>query len=152
MTHEYTLAVGGSVIPGDGQPEVSALAWAEGTLLALGSDEEVRAISRGDSHVVDLHGAFVIPLEADGVARWPTDATLAVGGPADLAVLRNDPRGPRTDPAALNAVAVLRRGHVVRGNLPGPPSSPWRGAHLNAAPSPMRHEVDPADPDPGAAG
>ena len=120
MTHRYTLLVGGTVIPGRDEPDVTAIAWAEDTVIALGSDDDIRGVSRGDSHLVDLDGATVVPL-GDGLdARWPVDATLEVGGRADLAVLRRDPRvagaaaGP--EPPAL---AVIRRGQVVAGALPG---------------------------------
>ena len=104
MTHEYTLLLGGTVMPGDGQPDVSAIAWAEEIVLALGTDDEVRAISRGDSHFVDLAGKVVVPL----------GETLEIGGPADMAVLSGHPQsGPTT------TVAVVRGGNVVEGSLPG---------------------------------
>jgi hypothetical protein len=121
MTHEYTLLVGGTVIAPGGTQDASALAWAAGTILALGSDDEVRAISRGDSHVVELRGAFVIPLEADGVVRWPTRAAFAVGGSADLALLRADPRvstaGATADLSEVS-IARVRAGHLVAGAWP----------------------------------
>jgi predicted amidohydrolase YtcJ len=75
------------------------MAWAAGTILALGTEAEIAAISRGDSGVLAFPGAFVLPL----------DATLEVGGPADLAVYDGDPR--RGDPG--DPVAILRGGHVV---------------------------------------
>jgi hypothetical protein len=98
VTHEYTLLVGGTVLPGDGQPDVSAIAWAADIVIALGSDDQVRATSRGDSHVVDLGGAFVEPIEV---------GTLEVGGRADLSVRVGD-----------RVVAVVRGGRVVEGALP----------------------------------
>lgn len=108
MTHEYTLLVGGLVIPGGGAEDATALAWAAGIVLAVGSDAGIRAISRGDSLVVSLHGAVA-------VAR---DVPLEVGGPADFEVFARDPRAgtgePRPEP-----LAVVRGGHVVRGALPG---------------------------------
>jgi len=70
-------------------------------VIALGSDDEVRGTSRGDSHVIDLRGASVVALGQGPDARWPPDATLEVGGRADLAVLANDPRridGPARQP------------------------------------------------------
>ena len=103
MTHEYTLLVGATVIPGGGDPDRAALAWAMGTILALGSEAEVRAISRGDSVVLDAAGGFVVPLAGP----------LEVGSPADLAVLRSDPRLG----AAGEPLAVVRGGHVVAGRL-----------------------------------
>lgn len=91
------------------------MAWAEGVVLLLGTDDDVRAISRGDSTVVDLRGAFVVPLGADDRVEWPPSATLEIGGPADFAILREDPRaGP---PAAGASLTLVRGGHPARGSL-----------------------------------
>jgi hypothetical protein len=98
MTHEYTLLTGATILPGDGQAPCEAIAWAEGTVLALGTDAEVRAISRGDSHVMEFRGAFVVPL----------GKALEVGGPADLVVLAGDPRSGLAGEAPI---AVIRGGH-----------------------------------------
>ncbi len=118
MTHRYTLLVGGSVLAGADAPPATAIAWAHDTVLAIGSDEDVAAISRGDSPVVDLGGATVVPLGRDGDLRWPPEAVLEVGGPADLAVLDDDPR--RTLPTReLRPRALVRSGRVVAGRLPG---------------------------------
>jgi predicted amidohydrolase YtcJ len=119
VTHEYTLLVGGTVIPGGYADEAEAIAWAHGVILAIGSNAEVRAISRGDSTVIDLAGACVIPL-ADGAApAWPTAAVLAVGEAADLAVLDADPRPPGKNAASLlqHPMAEVRGGRVVSGVL-----------------------------------
>ncbi len=106
MTHLYTVLVGGTVVPRGGQPDVSAVAWAEDIVLALGSDDDVSAISRGDSHFVELGGAFVAPLG---------DGLLEVGGRADLAVFAADPRVE----SGRRPLAVVRGGRVVEGALPG---------------------------------
>ncbi|MHB8890606.1 MAG: hypothetical protein ACYC65_01010 [Candidatus Limnocylindrales bacterium] len=122
MTHRYTLLVGGTVIPGGGEPDATAIAWADDTVLALGGDRDVRAISRGDSHLFPLGGAYVVPLAAGSDAIWPAGATLEVGGRADLAVLDRDPRRlPAGGPGASSArtVALVRGGRVVAGALPG---------------------------------
>jgi predicted amidohydrolase YtcJ len=120
VTHHYTLLVGGTVISGRDEPDASAIAWAEDTVLALGGDDEVRAISRGDSRVVDLEGASVIPLGAGSDAGWPVAATLEVGGGADLAVLSGDPRSTRAPGASpVVTLALVRGGRVVEGMLPG---------------------------------
>jgi predicted amidohydrolase YtcJ len=114
------LLVGGTVISGREEPDVSAIAWAADTVIALGSDDDVRGTSRGDSHVIDLAGAVVIGLGQDPDARWPSDATLEVGGRADLAVLESDPRqidAPAGRP--LSTRALVRGGRVVAGMLPG---------------------------------
>ena len=81
MTHEYTLLLGGRIVRGDGGPDATALAWATGTVLALGTDEEILAISRGDSAVVALHGLTLAP--APG-------SVLEVGAPAELSLLDLD--------------------------------------------------------------
>jgi predicted amidohydrolase YtcJ len=120
VTHLYTLLVGGTVITGRDEPDVSAIAWAADTVIALGSDEEVREISRGDSHMIDLGGASVVALDGSKDPRWPPDATLEVGGRADLAVLASDPRQiDASTGQPLSAIALVRGGRVVAGTLPG---------------------------------
>jgi len=119
VTHLYTLLVGGVVLPGGGQPSCSAIAWAEDLVLALGSDEEVMSLSRGDSTLIDLAGAFVVPL---------AEGTLEVGGPADLELLATDPRT-----SAPQTLAIVRAGHVVSGALP--PRIAWPSpGHAGSAP------------------
>jgi predicted amidohydrolase YtcJ len=112
VTHEYTILTGGVVLAtgaagtvgvadvSDGAP-ATAIAWAEDTILAIGDDTTVRAISRGDSRFIDLRGAVVVPL----------DGPLEPGSPADLAVLDRVSQGgalPRT-------LVVVRAGRVVEG-------------------------------------
>lgn len=127
MTHEYTLLVGATVLPGGDAPACEAIAWAHGTLLAVGSEAEVRAISRGDSHVLVARGGFVVPLEAP----------LEVGGPADLAVVDRDPRLEGTggdDRPPARTVALVRAGRVVAG---------WPDPHA-AGPTETRSATGPA--------
>jgi predicted amidohydrolase YtcJ len=114
VTHEYALLVGGLVLPGGTEPDATALAWAGGTVLAIGSDAEIRSISRGDSHVVELRGAVVVPLGDHDEVAWPAPARLVVGGAADIAVLDGDPRA-RTP----RILALVRGGHIARGAFPG---------------------------------
>jgi hypothetical protein len=109
LTHRYTLLVGGTVLSGAAGPEASAIAWAEGVVLALGTDEQALAASRGDSHRFDLRGAFVVPAGP---------VTLEVGGPADLDVHSVDPRQPGA--SGQGAIARIRGGHVVSGDLGSP--------------------------------
>ena len=115
MTHEYTLLLGAVVLPGDGEPEAQAIAWAHAAVLAIGSEADVRSISRGDSTFLDAAGGYVIPLDGDGVVRWPPAAHLEVGGLADLAVLDADPRQQESPASAVRA--IVRGGHVVQGSL-----------------------------------
>jgi predicted amidohydrolase YtcJ len=123
VTHRYTLLVGGTVISGRDEPDASAIAWAEDTVIAIGSDADVAGISRGDSHRFDLAGAHVLPLGDGPEARWPTAATLEIGGRADLAVVRDDPRRiDAPEVRQLRAKALIRGGRVVAGRLPGRPS------------------------------
>ena len=121
VTHEYTILVRARILAGGDQPDAEAIGWAAGTIMALGSDDEVRAISRGDSHFVDLGGAFVIPLAPGAEPRWPPDAALEIGGAADLAVLRDDPRpsGDHVPDPRVLTMAVIRGGAVESGALPG---------------------------------
>jgi imidazolonepropionase-like amidohydrolase len=125
VTHLYTLLVGGTVIPGRDAPDATAIAWADGTVLAIGDDRAIRGISRGDSHLVDLAGATVVALDPSGVAIWPTDGTLEVGGPADLVLLGEDPRSRGPSEAAegphgrSDPIAVVKAGRIVAGRLPG---------------------------------
>jgi hypothetical protein len=80
MTHEYIIALGGRVHAPPGtqaDPEpATAIAWAADHVLAVGTDDVVRGISRGDSIFLDLDGCEVT---AAGIA-----AGLEVGSPADL--------------------------------------------------------------------
>lgn len=126
MTHEYTLLVNGTIHPGPDDAAAGAMAWAAGTILAIGSEEVVRSISRGDSSVISLDGATVIPLGPDDEASWPPNARLEVGGPADLAVLDADPASGgdmgRRD-LRPSVIALVRGGHAVAGALPGQPAS-----------------------------
>jgi hypothetical protein len=120
VTHRYTLLIRGTVISGRDEPDVSAIAWAADTVIALGSDDEVRGTSRGDSHLIDLGGASIVALGQGRDVLWPPDATLEVGGRADFAVLASDPRRS-DDPAGLPlpALALVRGGRVIAGKLPG---------------------------------
>jgi len=132
VSHLYTLLISGTVISGDGSPDHSAIAWAEGTVLMLGSDADVLGISRGDSYLVDLDGAWVVPIGAAPGVTWPTDATLEIGGPADLAIVARDPRGFNEGGGPVSTLAVVRGGRVVSGELPAPlPIRNWAGSRTS---------------------
>ncbi|MEI7745081.1 MAG: hypothetical protein WCK58_15195 [Chloroflexota bacterium] len=103
MTHEYTLLVNGTVIRGGGLPDATAVAWAHDTILAIGADAEIHAISRGDSHVLDLSGIY---------AAGAAGGVLEVGGPADIDIFGTDPRGTG---GAIGPVAVIRKGVPLAG-------------------------------------
>jgi hypothetical protein len=79
MTHEYTIATGGTVVAPAGTvgAHPTAIAWAADTVLAVGTDAEMRALSRGDSTFLGLSGATVS-------ATDPAGGPLGTGDPADL--------------------------------------------------------------------
>ena len=134
MTHEYIIALNGRVEPdlsGDGA--ATAVGWAADAILAVGPDDVVRAISRGDSTFLDLSGCVVTPLPSDlhdaaAVVRRSgprtadidrvlveaellyADASLEPGAPADFAIW--DLR----DPARPRLRAVVRDGHFTEGD------------------------------------
>lgn len=100
MTHEYVIATGGLVLGTDPAGRTpTAIAWAADRVLAVGSDEEVRAISRGDSTFLDLGGCTVTALAAS--------STLGPGSPADLEFRR---------PGSLTVVALVRAGAFTEGD------------------------------------
>lgn len=129
MTHEYVIALNGHVEPDPGgESEETALAWAADAVLAVGPDDVVRAISRGDSTFLDLCGCIVTPLpdgpsQADSLIReeravgadvarllvesglLSADASLEPGAPADLAFW---------DDSGL--VAIVRAGRFIDGD------------------------------------
>lgn len=143
MTHEYVIAVNGR-IPGadEGGPVPTAIAWAADRILAVGSDDAVWAISRGDSTFIDLDGAILTPAPADpaaadaavraaAAAGAPFDllgtlvsagvlepgATLEAGAPADLAIWRRGGPGHADDPLErLRIAALVREGAFTEGD------------------------------------
>lgn len=112
MTHDCTILTGGRILASpepatspSGAATPTAIAWAGGTVIAVGTDEAVRAVSRGDSQFHSLGGAVVRPV---GGGR------LEAGSPADFAVLD----GPLTPGGLARRIAVVRGGRVVEGRLP----------------------------------
>ena len=146
MTHEYVIATGGrieSLTAGGGKPTPTAVAWAADHVLAVGADDVVRSISRGDSTFLDLDGCVVTalpsdPVRADAVVAKAAlsggaeggitallvragllsdDSALETGSPADLAfwdaASGSDASGERP---ARGLVAVVRGGGFTEGD------------------------------------
>jgi hypothetical protein len=172
MTHEYIIATGGRIgSSGSGgvDAEGTAIAWAADRVLAVGSDEAVCSISRGDSTFLDLGGCVVtaLPVELDRAdalirGRRPhapdiqsllvstgllrADATLEAGSPADLAFWTD--AGPsdripghRPGLAAVVRGGVFAEGDVHRGPFSAPQATPI--APPPASPSPARFASHP---------
>jgi hypothetical protein len=129
VTHEYVIALNGHIEPDPGgDSEETALAWAAGAVLAVGPDEVVRAISRGDSHFLDLCGCIVTPLpeapsHADSLireqrARGADVARLLVESGLLSAAASLEPGAPANlafwDDSGL--VAIVRGGHFLDGD------------------------------------
>jgi len=115
VTHEYVILTGGRILTGDGRPDCTAIAWAHDTILAVGADDDVWAISRGDSRLVQLDGARVEALNPP--------ATLEAGARANLRVIGADG----------SALAIIRDGRLSQGSLAGiessSPSTPGSSSH-----------------------
>ena len=144
MTHEYVIALNGHIEPDlSGDAEETAVAWATDAVLAVGPDDVVRAISRGDSTFLDLGGCVVTPLPEDLAdaasavrerARRPADigrvlvetgllgpgVVLEPGAPADFAFWAL--RGSR----APKLAAIVRDGHFTEGDEHRGPFPPPR--------------------------
>jgi hypothetical protein len=149
MTHAYVICVNGEVDPRAPDATESdatrstAIAWAADHVLAVGTDEAVRAISRGDSTFLDLHGCVVTalpaePAQADAVVRRAArtsggsidlratlidtgllgpDSTLEPGSPADLAFWDVLPGpGDLDEPPEWGLLAIVRGGAFMHGD------------------------------------
>jgi predicted amidohydrolase YtcJ len=130
MTHEYTVATNGFVLGGAGSGRATALAWAEDTILAVGDDATVRAVSRGDSTFVDLAGRAVSAGQdaAGATARLRASVRAGSAGPglealgldelepgsaADLLIWSHDPRTLAPEDAEqLQVVATVVGGKL----------------------------------------
>jgi predicted amidohydrolase YtcJ len=105
VTHEYVIAVGGHVRGATpGTRPATAIAWAADRVLAVGPDDDVRAISRGDSIFLDLAGCVVT------AAPGGEPGDLEPGALADLDIWDADP----TRPSGL--VARVRGGSFTDGD------------------------------------
>ena len=132
MTHEYTILRDAIVLA---EPIAQALAFAHDTILAVGPEEDVTAISQGDSHELVLSGGLVTPRPTDvrgatvALGRalqvpgpdlrtwldgpaWAGATPLAVGEPADLAIwsvgASDGPRRVRLEAMVCAGVLILR--------------------------------------------
>ncbi len=145
MTHEYVIAVGGSILgtADDGEterataatPAPTAIAWAADRILAVGSDAAVRSISRGDSTFIDLAGCAVTPAPADLAA-----AEAAVRAAVDTGL------GAGAHPASRDLFVVLTQAGLLDPGAPLEPGAPaelafWSsasGADASEVPTPTR--------------
>ena len=111
MTHEYVIAVGGRIegaVDSDAR-QATAIAWAADRVLAVGSDERIRAISRGDSTFIDLAGCDVTAPDRT--------TSLEPGAPADLDFWRRGSDAGDT----VRRIAIVRGGTFTEGDpLLGP--------------------------------
>lgn len=139
MTHEYVIALGGRIrvapheVPG--QTAATSIAWAADRVLAVGSDEEVGSISRGDSIFLDIAGCVVMSTAADGAGD------LEPGSVADLDFWAADPSEPAR---GSRLVASVRAGSFTEGDEH---CGPFRRVR---APLPGQGSLDPEvrdDPD-----
>jgi hypothetical protein len=110
VTHEYMVAVNGGIAALDSRSgtAATAIAWAADRVLAVGSDDVVRAISRGDSTFLDLGGSIATPLP-DDLAR----ATAVVAGQSASRSARHDIGRLLVDAGLLQQGAELEPGSVA---------------------------------------
>jgi hypothetical protein len=147
MTHEYVIGLRGRIEPvGDQTAPATAVGWAADAILAVGSNANVRAISRGDSTFLDLQGCHVTPLPDDieaaiGAMRseggtadpqhdvgsrlvsegmLPADSVIETGSPADLAFWDDDGE----------LLAITRDGQFTRGDPKHGPFAALPGGRL----------------------
>jgi hypothetical protein len=128
VTHEYVIATGGQDLTGgsaDG-PTPTAIAWAADRVLAVGSDADVRAISRGDSTFLDLDGCLVTAAPVDIAGAEATAARSSEHLPQLLVDAGLLPADDRLEPGSAadlmfwghdrGVVAVVRRGAFTTGD------------------------------------
>ena len=129
-----TILVNGNVITvDDAQPRARAVAIADGRILAVGTDAEVRAHETAATRVIDLGGRTVVPGLADNHFH-------SAGGGAGV-----DLSGARTLAEVLSAIAA-----AVREAAPGAvvvTNSDWHEAQLAEQRLPLRRDLDAVAPD-----
>ena len=128
------ILVNGNVITvDDAQPRAQAVAIADGRILAVGTDAEVRAHETAATRVIDLGGRTVVPGLADNHFH-------SAGGGAGV-----DLSGARTLAEVLSAIAA-----AVREAAPGAvvvTNSDWHEAQLAEQRLPLRRDLDAVAPD-----
>ena len=128
------ILVNGNVITvDDAQPRARAVAIADGRILAVGTDAEVRAHETAATRVIDLGGRTVVPGLADNHFH-------SAGGGAGV-----DLSGARTLAEVLSAIAA-----AVREAAPGAvvvTNSDWHEAQLAEQRLPLRRDLDAVAPD-----
>jgi hypothetical protein len=111
VTHEYVIALDGRIDPhrpGDAGPAATAIAWAADHVLAVGTDDVVRAISRGDSTFLDIEGCVVtaLPDDPERAASMLRDASLGGAPELDVGALL-------VDAGLLDSDSALEPGSVA---------------------------------------
>ena len=133
MTHEYVIGLGGQIHAApDAATEATAVAWAADHVLAVGTDDAVYSISRGDSTFLDLGGCVVTALPDDpdranalvreasprsaaelgalliGDRLLDPGSGLETGSPADLAFWARE--------SGFHLLAIVRAGAFIDGD------------------------------------
>ena len=130
---EMILVNGNVITVDDAQPRAQAVAIADGRILAVGTDAEVRAHETAATRVIDLGGRTVVPGLADNHFH-------SAGGGAGV-----DMSGARTLAEVLSAIAA-----AVREAAPGAvvvTNSDWHEAQLAEQRLPLRRDLDAVAPD-----
>jgi hypothetical protein len=159
VTHEYVIALGGTILGAEaGEEPPTAIAWAADHVLAVGPDDVVRAISRGDSTFIDIGACAVTAAPADVevaerilreavLAGRPFDAVkeleragqlapgerLEPGSPAELAFWSADPATlSPPEASSLRIVTIVRAGAFCDGDEYLGPFAPAGAPHARA--------------------
>ncbi len=144
MTHEYVIALNGRIGHGESEGDAAtAIGWAAEAVLAVGADDDVRSISRGNSTFLDLGGCVVTALPSDperagrivaeaseasdaasdvtalliAAGLLDADSALTPGSPADLAFWDVGPWPDHLDQrVALGLIALVHEGAFTEGD------------------------------------
>src|SRR5436305_1836481 len=108
--HADRIFVNGKIwTEADARPQAQAMAIGGDKILAVGSNEEVRALATTDTAVVDLHGRLVIPGFQDSHLHFPGKSINEV-----------DLHGTETLKEFQQSLADFAKAH---------PKLPWTRAH-----------------------